>query len=100
MCGKNEGCGSKVGDDFFLREAGFWRGGVFIISGAVAEGAGDGGGVAGGVEVEDFIIIRGGDAFERAGVYADEGGGGHELAEGDVDLAGVPCLALGGAHVS
>ena len=68
-------------------------GGVFVICGAVAEGAGDGGGVAGVFEAEDAVVGGGVDAFHGAGVDAEECGGGHELAECDVGLAVVPGVA-------
>lgn len=77
-----------VFDDVGLGEADFGAFGALAGGGSVAEAAGDGGEVALGGEAQDFIKLVGIHAFHGAGVDAEEGGGFHEEAEGDVDLAG------------
>ena len=73
-------------------EADFGECGVFVIGGAVAGGAGDDGVEALGGEVEEGVVFARVDAFKRAGIDADECGGGHEVSEGYVNLAGGPLI--------
>ncbi len=86
---------SEVFDDGGDGPADFWGGGVGVGGGAVACGAEDGGGEALFGEAEDSVVVWGGEAFHGAGIDVEEGGGEHELAEGDVGLA---CGPFGGHH--
>ena len=80
-------------DDFALNEAGLGAGGGFVVIGTVADGAGDAGGVAGAGEAKFVVIACWVDSLKRTGIDADDGGGGHELTEGDVSLADIPVMA-------
>ena len=86
-------------DDVGDGPADFGGGGVGVCGGAVACGAEDGGGEAVVGEAEDAVVVWSGEAFHGAGIDVEHGGGEHELAEGDVGLAGGPfgCQHGGGA---
>jgi hypothetical protein len=58
--------GLQVPDEVGFFEAHFREGGVFVLGGAVAGGAGDDGVVALRREVEDRVVFPGINAFERA----------------------------------
>jgi hypothetical protein len=52
-----------MGDQLLLRETGLRHRGVFVIGGAVAEHAGDGGCVTAALEAEHFVVVRRGNPF-------------------------------------
>ncbi len=82
-------------DDVGDGPADFGGGGVGVGGGAVACGAEDCGGEALVWEAEDAVVVWRGEAFHGAGIDIEEGGGEHELAEGDVGLA---CGPFRGHH--
>src|SRR5581483_1951372 len=69
--------------------------GEFISGGAVTGGGGNDGAQALFVEAEDFVVLRGVDAFHGASIDAEESGAVEEIAEGQVNLAGGPGIAAG-----
>ena len=86
-----QSCGfSATLDDFFRGKACFGSGRIFVEFTAVAESACHASAITAAFEPEDLIVARGGNAFEWASVDTDHGRGCHQLAEGNVDLAGVP----------
>ena len=82
-------------DDVGDGPADFGGGGVGVGGGAVTCGAEDGGGEAVVGEAEDAVVVWSGEAFHGAGIDVEDGGGEHELAEGDVGLA---CCPFGRQH--
>ena len=60
----------------------------------MSEGAGDGGSIAGADEAQDAIVVGWAEAFHGAGIDAECGCGGHEIAERDIRLFGGPMLDL------
>ncbi len=77
-------------DDVGGGEADLGEAGVFVGFTAVPGGAADGGGEAFFGETENLVVLGGDEAFHGAGIDLEEGGGGHEIAEGDVGLADSP----------
>ncbi len=81
-----------------------WRGahlgrfGVLVVGAAVTAGAGHPTPIVTALQPQYPVIVRGGEALDRAGVDAEQGRGGHQVALGDVELVRCPALDLGGAR--
>jgi hypothetical protein len=70
-----------------LRQTGVFVGGV-----AVARGADDTSAIGGAVQPQDAVVIERGETLDRTGIHTQQRRGGHEGAQGDVDLVGGPPL--------
>lgn len=89
---------SHTDDDFFLGKACLGSASVFVLRAAETEGTGDLGSIAAVFQSKDLIVACGGNPLERATIDSRDGGTGHELAESDVELTGVPMQHVVGAH--